>query len=231
MRLQRTHALTLIRRIERSLNNNVPSILLPAQLDMPVCVSVCVWVCTYTRIPNGRHWKCPPAGQPGSSFDDDKQDCSNKISTSEQQMINEAAHDKKRKKQRRGEGEADEKWYRSSGNSKTHSKCWWLAQGPRQKEQQQVSPGNLMWAASITLHCCPRSPRVSWLCCRCFSTAFSLHLFARLRRVASKGRRGACPLLLANRKLCTVALNCHEMRSQCAEAACGQPGCLSLASL
>lgn len=101
-----------------------------------------------------------------------------------------------------------------------------VAQGPR-----QVSPGNLMWAASITLHCCPRSLLVSWLCCRCFSTAFSLHLFARLRRVASKGRRGACPLLLANRKLCTVALNCHEMRSQCAEAACGQPGCLSLASL
>lgn len=75
------------------------------------------------------------------------------------------------------------------------------------------------------------APLLSWLYCRCFSTAFSLHLFARLRRVASKGRRGACPLLLANRKLCTVALNCHEMRSQCAEAACGQPGCLSLASL
>lgn len=30
-----------------------------------------------------------------SSFDNDKQDCSNKISTSEQEMINEAAHDKK----------------------------------------------------------------------------------------------------------------------------------------
>lgn len=61
-------------------------------------------------------------------------------------MINEAAHDKKRKKLRRserGEREADEKWYRGSGNSKTHSKCWWLAQGPKQ-QKQQVSPGNLM---------------------------------------------------------------------------------------
>lgn len=71
-----------------------------------------------------RHSKCPPEA---SSFDDDKQDCSNKISTSEQQMINEAAHDKNQYEREREWKASQRRTRNAAGLSKD--------QGPWTKEE------------------------------------------------------------------------------------------------